>query len=558
MAERRIAEKTGQGVVCFISNYSWLDGLSFTGMRERYLEAFDAIRIDCLNGDKYKTGKTAPDGSPDPSIFSTPEDPVGIQVGTAIATLVRKADHTPAETIGFRHLWGQAKREELAETSESAPSTLYEPIVPLLPLGLPLAQVAISPDWFAWPALLDLLPAFFPGVQTKRDPFLVDIDIDRLKDRVAEYFDSNLSHDEIATRSPVALKSSSGFVVTDARLVRDTLLARGGPDENGFIRYAYRPLDKRWLYWELGQGLLGRPVPEYRRQVFEGNLWMVLQNKARPDLSPPLVISDIGDLNQMNSGVYCVPAWLNYDDLRIEEDQARRPNLSPAAKRYLELLGSGVEDLFHHVVSVLHDPAYQRENADALRAEGPRIPLPGWPTGDAAGAAEALAESAARGRKLAQLLDPDTTVPGVTEGALRPEAAAISVPATTDDRNMAGDDFALTAGWGHFGSGDAVMPGQGRIVQRAYTPEERAALAGATPILGETTYDIYLNKRAYWRNVPAGVWTYKLGGYQVLKKWLSYRERTILRRPLKPDEVQHFAETARRIAAILLLTHRKM
>ena len=66
-------------------------------MRERYLEAFDAIRIDCLNGDKYKTGKTTPDGKPDPSIFSTPEDPVGIQVGTAIATLVRKADHTSNE-----------------------------------------------------------------------------------------------------------------------------------------------------------------------------------------------------------------------------------------------------------------------------------------------------------------------------------------------------------------------------------------------------------------------------------------------------------------------------
>ena len=40
-------------------------------MRERYLEAFDAIRIDCLNGDKYKNGKVAPDGSPDPSVFST-------------------------------------------------------------------------------------------------------------------------------------------------------------------------------------------------------------------------------------------------------------------------------------------------------------------------------------------------------------------------------------------------------------------------------------------------------------------------------------------------------
>ena len=109
MAERRIAEKTGRGVVCFISNYSWLDGLSFTGMRERYLEAFDVIRIDNLNGDKRKTGKTTPDGAPDPSIFSTPGDPVGIQVGTAITTLVRKADHKPAKEVGFRHLWGQGQ-----------------------------------------------------------------------------------------------------------------------------------------------------------------------------------------------------------------------------------------------------------------------------------------------------------------------------------------------------------------------------------------------------------------------------------------------------------------
>ena len=70
-------------------------------MRERFLEAFDTIRIDNLNGDKYKTGKTTPDGKPDPSIFSMPGDPVGIQVGTAIATLVRKAEHAPAESVGF-------------------------------------------------------------------------------------------------------------------------------------------------------------------------------------------------------------------------------------------------------------------------------------------------------------------------------------------------------------------------------------------------------------------------------------------------------------------------
>ena len=84
MAEQRIAEKTGQGVVCFISNYSWLDGLSFTGMRERYLDAFDTIRIDCLNGDKYKTGKTTSDGNADPSVFSTEHNREGIQARSAL------------------------------------------------------------------------------------------------------------------------------------------------------------------------------------------------------------------------------------------------------------------------------------------------------------------------------------------------------------------------------------------------------------------------------------------------------------------------------------------
>ena len=111
MAERRITEKTGQGVVCFISNYSWLDGLSFTGMREHFLREFDAIRIDSLNGDRYRTGKVTPDGDPDPSIFATPSDPVGIQVGTAITTLVRKVEHGSAEAIGFRNLlWCRLSR----------------------------------------------------------------------------------------------------------------------------------------------------------------------------------------------------------------------------------------------------------------------------------------------------------------------------------------------------------------------------------------------------------------------------------------------------------------
>ena len=552
MAERRIAEKTGRGVVCFISNYSWLDKPSFTGMRERYLDAFDAIRIDCLNGDKYETGKIAPDGTPDPSIFSTSGDPVGIQVGTAIATLVRKTDHTPADAVGFRHLWGKAKHAELTATAEVEPGTLYEEIAPILPLGLPFVRTAVSEDWFDWPALPDLFPVSFPGVQTKRDGFLVDVDLDRLKARIADYFNTTLSHDELARRYPDAMKSSSGFVVRDARAVRDALLARGGPDESGFVRYTYRPFDNRWLYWDTGRGLLGRPVPNYRPHLFEGNLWLSAAQHLRKGAEEPQACftEHMGCLHLIERTALMFPVWLRDDGLD-DDGTGRRPNLSVAARRYLDRLGASVEDLFHHVLATLHDPAYRKANAGALRMEWPRIPLPGWPDGEAA-AAPPLAASAARGRALAQLLDSDTPVRGVTEGTLRPEIAALAVPTTLDGHHMTGDDFALTAGWGHYGSGDAVMPGQGRLVERPNTPEERAAMGNGLPVLGETTFDIYLNTRAFWRNIPAQVWTYKLGGYQVLKKWLSYREREILGRMLTPEDVQHFTDTARRIGAIVV------
>ena len=478
MAERRIAEKTGRGIVCFISNYSWLDGLSFTGMRERYLDAFDAIRIDCLNGDKYKTGKTAPDGSPDPSIFSTPEDPVGIQVGTAITTLVRKADHAPAETVGFRHLWGQAKREELTETAETGLETLYESIAPVLTLGLPFAAMAVNGDWQDWPSLPDLFPTSFPGVKTSRDSFLIDVDLDPLKKRVAEYFDSSKT-------------------------------TRHGPNEEGFIRYAYRPFDTRWLYWESNGGLLDRPRPDYKQHVFDGNLWLeARQREAREYFTRGTLCRHLAD-NFGNGLSNFFPTWLRDEGFRLGNEGAqRRPNLSPAAQLYLERLGLGVEDLFHHVLAVLHDPAYREANAGALRMEWPRIPLPGWPDGDIGSAAEGLAASAERGREVARLLDPETPVPGVTVGDLRPELAAIAVPTTVDGRNMTGD----------------------------------------------TTYDIHLNDNTHWSNVPAAVWNYKLGGYQVLKKWLSYRASGVLDRPLLPEEVQHFTNTARRIGAILLVT----
>ena len=418
MAERRIAEKTGQGVICFISNYSWLESPSFTGMRERYLEAFDAVRIDCLNGDKYSTGKVAPDGSPDPSIFSTEGDPVGIQVGTAIVTLVRKLHHTPTDTVEFRHLWGQIKPAELTATAEAEPDVLYGVVEPVLPLGLPFVRTAMNPSWFDWPRLPELFPTSFPGVKTSRDGLFVDVDPDRLRARVADYFNRTLRHEDIARRYPVIMKSTARF---DARAARDKLLSRAVPTDEEIIRFTFRPFDNRWLYWEREGLRLDRPRPDYRPHVFEGNLWLSAAQHLRKGADEPQACfsTHMGSLHLIERTALMFPAWLRDDGMGNIDNGERRANLSASAQRYLDHLGLTVEDLFHHVLAVLHDPEYRETNAGALRMDWPRIPLPDWPNGGTDGVAVTLARSAARGRHLAALLDPDTSIPGLTQAPLR-------------------------------------------------------------------------------------------------------------------------------------------
>ncbi len=80
-------------------------------------------------------------------------------------------------------------------------------------------------------------------------------------------------------------------------------------------------------------------------------------------------------------------------------------------------------------------------------------------------------------------------------------------------------------------------------------------LTGGDPdtYLGADTHDVYLNDVACWQNVPARVWAYTIGGYQVMKKWLSYREHELLKRDLTAAEAREVMQMARRIAALCLL-----
>ncbi|HMQ32468.1 MAG TPA: N-6 DNA methylase [Chloroflexaceae bacterium] len=557
MAERQIVETSGRGVVCFISNYSWLDGLSYTGMRERFLDVFDRIEIDSLNGDKYRTGKLTPEGAPDPSVFSTEFNPEGIQVGTAVALLVRRAAHREAGAQGaFRNFWGRAKRAQLGEALARPADHPYQPLDPPVELGLPLQPAVVSGGYLAWPQLPELFPTSFPGVTTSRDDALVAIDRQDLEGRMKKYFDPSIADEHILRQIPILMQETPGF---RAKQIRSKLIDQG-LQKGSFIRFCYRPLDVRWLYWEGDFGLLDRARPEYYRQVFPGNIWIEARQRQTQVLFDRGYVTSVLADSLGNGRSSFFPLYLRTSsqprtlfDLDGGEPDARdvgdgrRLNLSDGAVAYLSGVGSvaDAEALFYHTVAVLHAPAYREENAGALRQDWPRVPLPAT--------REGLLASAELGRAVAGLLDGERGVAGVTSGEIRAELRPIGALSVVGGGpiNPGAGDLDLTAGWGFAGRGGITMPGKGRVVERAATEAEANAELGLAA--GAATYDVYLNERVYWRNVPPRVWGYTIGGYQVLKKWLSYRERPLLGRGLTTDEAREVRDIARRVAAILLL-----
>jgi predicted helicase len=403
MAERRIVEMSGRGVVCFISNYSWLDGLSFTGMRERYLDAFDRVWIDNLHGDRI-ISEYAPDGRTSETVFAVQGKSPGIKIGTAIGLLVRDPGlpSASARAILYRDMNQAGAAERTAALVDSLAqrdiNQSYAPLKPVLQLGLPFKPRLLSDTYVSWPLLPELFPASFPGVKTSRDDVVVDIDRERLVERMKLYFDPRVSHEEMRRVSPPAMTNTARF---KSEAVRDHLRKRGLLEKN-IVRYCYRPFDVRWLYWEPETKLLDEKRAEYFSQVFQGNFWLSAgQRNRKEDFYQPQFTELLADHHIVESNVGMFPLYLRSEPEQRQLPSARnqagtRPNLTESGTSYLGGLAVMPSDAFYHSLALLHSPAYRHENAGALRQDWPRIPLPD--------SKELLLASAALGRKIAALL----------------------------------------------------------------------------------------------------------------------------------------------------------
>jgi hypothetical protein len=576
LAERRIAEMTGKGVVSFISNHSWLSDPSFVVMREHLLASFGRFWIENMHGNR-KISEYAPDGRTSETIFAIPGFSVGIQQGVAISLWVKGGKPAGTQQVLFRDDLDSARAvERRAQLLDSLGTedldSHYRPARPDGSNRYSFRPQVVAAHYKVWPTVAEL-SAVRPtlGILENRRDALISVDAQRLRERMEKYFDQDIDWETLDSLKTGLTLNAARF---DAKNTRQRIVKSEKFDPNRVLKCMIRPFDTRWCYYSSFRPLWNEPRPDLWEQYSAGSSFFVTRRKgvASPEGVPFFFTRTLGTQHSLNTDAYYVALGLPGgpvvgDQSHLYEARNRVVrNLSPIAQCYLSSLGIenvngdsvAREVIWTHALAIGYSPAYLSENADGIRQDWPRIPLPDTK--------EALLASAALGKQIAALLDTETEAEAVRDPALQRIAEVSRVGGGELREKDEGDlksELAVTAGWGHAGKGGVTMPGKGKIIERDYNPAERDAFVGPSgarpegerrsPLLGGRTCDVYLNDTAYWSNVPLRVWEYTIGGYQVMKKWLSYREEKLLGRPLTKEEVRYVQEMARRIAAILLL-----
>jgi predicted helicase len=553
LAEERIGEQAEHGLVSFISNSSYLVGRSHPRMRRSLLTNFQRVWIDNLNGDKFKTGKLIPKdlqgaGAADQSAFTTDRDPRGIQPGTAITTWLKKrppAAATREAEVLYRDFWGMAsdKRQQLLAslpTGSNRASPAYQRITPTKENRWRLSPHTQEAGYESWPALDELFPVMYQGVNHNRglEDSVIDTDRDTLCRRMSQYLSSK-TFAEAAAACPDLAATHAGYA---PQTCWQALRKEGGYSPEKILPLLVFPFDQRWLYYETEHKLLNRPRPEFGHNRHSNEFLVTVPEPRKASEARPLFATTLVNLHVHERGSVVIPRETRGDDLLTDRDANLTEPTWRALREHFSLRGERRDKparqlagkLLRAAMAILHAPAYQSEHKSALSADWAHIPIPKQ--------SKLFDELAAAGDQAAFLLDAQRDATSLATKILGDQRTTnLGQLSRQDGQQVRADDLRVTIKY--------WAGGKGRWLPRAYTPDEEPHAAW-----GERTGDLYINDQVFFANVPEHVWTYQLGGYPVLKKWLGYRQADRQDdNPLTTEERRWLRSIIQRIAAILAL-----
>jgi len=483
-------QKTGFGVLAFITDHSYLDSPTFRGMRNNLLKTFDESFILNLHGNTKRREK-APDGSKDENVFD-------ITQGVAIALFVKHAKGHPHE-VYYCDLWGprEAKYKALSETDAS--NTIWNKLSPSSPFfEFGAADPKTKAEYISGWRLPDVFGLGSNGVQTSRDSLVVDFDKISLIERIM-YFVDPIHSDADVRDHFFGAKSVGSYPPGDTRewrLSEARVALRNRKDWRGaIIPYVYRPFDERFLLYL--EEMVDWPRQEIMRNLQHPNIAFCVGRAglvAQGNWGLLYCTNELCDHNifyrgsSLNFPLYLYPE-AKTAQAKLASDTDRRPNLSLAfLKALAEKLrlpqeephglpeGITPEDIFNYAYAVFHSRTYRTRYAEFLKIDFPRLPL-------------------TSNLKLFRSL--------ANKGAELVALQLLESPKVHD----------FITGFPE--KGDNV------VEKVQYTDKDNR---------------VWINKTQHFGGVPKAVWDFYIGGYQVCHKWLKDRKG----RKISYDDIQHY------------------
>ena len=455
-------ERTGEGVLAFITNNNYLDAITFREMRHSLLKSFDDIYVLNLHG-KVKNHEQSPDGSPDENIF-------GITLGVSIAIFVKTTDSDQPGRLHHYDLYGKKRVKREFLNSHSLTSVAWTDLTPVAPDYFFVPKDFTMQEEYERGFRIDqLFKHYNSGVQSKRDELNIFFNDEERKAVLRDFKAGNL----ISLHTKYNLGTTSGWNATSA--IEDI---QANPVLTTEINY--RPFDTRFTnYTGKSSGMMGRPRHKTNKHfIGKDNLALVTckQQSSFPfqHVFVTRLISDLNSISaQSKEQSYVFPLYV-YDN-----DGNRMVNFNREVVGQISV-DADPQTIFDYVYAVLHHSHYRSRYKELLRLGFPRIPYPK--------SQEQMEAFAAIGHDLRQLHLLENIPTGI---------------------NALGISYV----------------GQGNDVVDDYEWHDNT---------------VWINNDNGFQGIAENVWSFYIGGYQPMQKWLQYRRK----RRLTSDEVIHYERMA--------------
>ena len=291
-------DKNGEGVLAYISNNSFIDGITHRQMRKNLLESFDEVYILDLHGNSKKK-EVCPDGSKDENVFD-------IMQGVSINILVKTGKSKGLGKVKHFDLYGRRDDkyaflyEQDVESVSWQELTCKEPNYFFVP-----KDFSAQKDYEKGFKIDELFQVFNSGVKTDRDKLFIDDDKNELSVRIEKLLSGN--YDENFKKEYRVEDSSSYKLISKMNNCKF--------DISYLTSIHYRPFDFKNIYYD--PKIISRPANETMRNFLLGNNFgfCLMRGLVDTDSFKSIFITNrIMNLNFYGFQTYCFPLYLYEED----------------------------------------------------------------------------------------------------------------------------------------------------------------------------------------------------------------------------------------------------